>query len=284
MAQGLVQETLAEVKLPGVIAKRMRRHYNPGTRVSACLPDHMLLWRITPVKIGVKTAYQRSAAVCLGQLMLVPAKTTTEVIAPEYEEDVDSISLEMQPSWLNKTVEAGEGWLTRDPDFLFNFRNKDIEVALRRIAAEMSQPGPCTKLLIEACSLAVAANLFRSITNRASKADYQGSDYDTHRIKYVKDIVLDHPQCLPDISQIAESLAITPAHLGSIFKNKTGKTLYAYIQEIRIERAKSLLRDVKLPLKRVAHQLGYCSPSAFSSAFRLATGATPREYRFMHFS
>ena len=284
MAQGLVQETLAEVTLPGVVARRERRHYEPGTRASAYLSDHMLLWRIAPLKIRVKTSYERSEAVSLGQLLLLPAETNSEAVASDTQEDVDSLSLFMNPDWLNGVMEAEDGWLTRDPEILYNFRNKDIEAALRRIAAEMAEPGPCSRLLIESCALSVAANLFRSVTARPDKVDYNGSAYDAQRIRYVKDIVHGHPQCLPDISEIAESLAITPAHLGSIFRNKTGKTLYAYIQEVRIERAKTLLQDVKLPLKRVAYDLGYCSPSAFSSAFRLATGSTPREYRFLHFS
>lgn len=284
MARGMVSEILAEFSTPGIVARRIKYHYEPLATASACPSEHMLHGRVIRRKTGVRTSYRKSAALSLGYANLVPAQVDTEAFASEVAEDVDSLSLEIKRDWLNGTVEAAEGWLGGEPDLWANLGNPDIEAALHKIAVEITRPGPCSRLLIESCSLSIAVELYRTLSVRPKELGFDCMDLEERRVRYIKDFVLSHPRCAPDLSEIAESLAITPAHLRSLFKSRTGKTLFTYVQEIRIERAKCLLEDLKRPLKQIAYELGYYSPSAFSSAFRLATGVTPREYRFMRFS
>ena len=64
-----------------------------------------------------------------------------------------------------------------------------------------------------------------------------------------------------------------------VYKKCTGRNLFTFMEAVRTDRARGLLADHVLPLKLIAHQLGFSTPSAFSSAFRRETGLTPREYR-----
>lgn len=61
--------------------------------------------------------------------------------------------------------------------------------------------------------------------------------------------------------------------------SSTGQTLHDFMEDVRVARAKSLLTDTNLPLKVISYRLGFCHPSAFSFAFRKATGEAAREYR-----
>ena len=61
------------------------------------------------------------------------------------------------------------------------------------------------------------------------------------------------------------------------FKALVGKTIHEYQQEIRISRAKILLREQGKTVTEVANTLGYSSISHFSTAFKRVTGLKPCE-------
>lgn len=84
------------------------------------------------------------------------------------------------------------------------------------------------------------------------------------------------------ISAIAELCGISTSHMRRLFKETTGMSLGSYVEMVRIIRAKSLLGEGRLPLKQIAYELGFANPSAFSAAFRRATGATPKAYRLAY--
>lgn len=83
------------------------------------------------------------------------------------------------------------------------------------------------------------------------------------------------------IAEIAGLCGVSESHFRRTFKLSTGMSFTAYVEKVRLERAKILLADPRLPLKVVAHRLGFRHPSAFSNAFRKATGVTPRAFRQM---
>lgn len=67
-------------------------------------------------------------------------------------------------------------------------------------------------------------------------------------------------------------------YLCAFFKKNTGKTLNEYITEIRMEKAKELLKDCKLKLYEVANCLGYTDANYFSTLFKRYTGCTPTKF------
>jgi AraC family transcriptional regulator len=63
------------------------------------------------------------------------------------------------------------------------------------------------------------------------------------------------------------------------FKRATGASPHRYVLDMRIARAKELLRDPTLPITDIAMQTGFASPSHFSVTFRRIANVTPREFR-----
>ena len=55
--------------------------------------------------------------------------------------------------------------------------------------------------------------------------------------------------------------------------------MFAYLTRLRVQRAKELLRDTKLPLYEVASRVGYESDLAFTKTFKKHAGVTPTRYR-----
>ncbi len=63
------------------------------------------------------------------------------------------------------------------------------------------------------------------------------------------------------------------------FKAATGYTPNAYVQNLRIEKARGLLERTRIPVNEVGWNVGYGDPSAFSRLFKAITGLSAGEYR-----
>ena len=63
------------------------------------------------------------------------------------------------------------------------------------------------------------------------------------------------------------------------FRDKTGKTWLAYLNERRIEHAKTLLRDTESKVTSIAFQSGFEELSTFYRTFNRLTGMRPLDYR-----
>lgn len=64
-----------------------------------------------------------------------------------------------------------------------------------------------------------------------------------------------------------------------IVQNATGKNFKDVIRDMKMERAKMLLRDTTLPVERIAMECGYENASSFTRIFKQTVGVSPRAYR-----
>lgn len=52
-----------------------------------------------------------------------------------------------------------------------------------------------------------------------------------------------------------------------------------HVEQVRVQKAKTLLTETALPLKEISFRLGFPNQSGFSIAFRRCTGETPAKFR-----
>ncbi|WP_256759736.1 response regulator [Cohnella sp. WQ 127256] len=78
---------------------------------------------------------------------------------------------------------------------------------------------------------------------------------------------------------IADNTYLSQNYMCALFKKETGKTINEYITELRLERAKELLKDRHVKLYEIALSIGITDPNYFSSMFKKSTGYTPSQYR-----
>ncbi len=83
----------------------------------------------------------------------------------------------------------------------------------------------------------------------------------------------------PDLDEVAATFHVSRRHLTRLFAQHTGLSLLAYVQGLRIERAKRLLRHTRLSVLEIAHSLGLDSPSHLAVLFRRETGLSPDAWR-----
>jgi two-component system response regulator YesN len=95
-------------------------------------------------------------------------------------------------------------------------------------------------------------------------------------IKHIIDVQYPNIQ---NIEQIVTPLYISPSHANFIFKQATGKTIFEYLVNRRIEVARQMLSDPYCRVYEVSEKVGYMSKSYFTSVFKDHTGQTPKQYR-----
>lgn len=81
------------------------------------------------------------------------------------------------------------------------------------------------------------------------------------------------------VADFAQKLGITPTHLTRVCREVTGKTASNLLHERVIAEARRMLEDTEIPIRQIAHDLGFGSAAYFTRAFGQRTGVTPSTAR-----
>lgn len=81
------------------------------------------------------------------------------------------------------------------------------------------------------------------------------------------------------LEALAERVHLSASYLSKLFKKEVGQNISSYIQFVRIERAKVLLRTTNKKTYEIAEAVGICDPVYFSKIFKKTTGKKPKEFR-----
>jgi AraC-like DNA-binding protein len=78
---------------------------------------------------------------------------------------------------------------------------------------------------------------------------------------------------------LAEKCGFNPSYFSRLFKNKTGYTVFEYINKIRIEKACMLLKRTNMSVIEIAYSTGYNNISFFNRYFRKLMNMSPKQYK-----
>ncbi|QLL08368.1 helix-turn-helix transcriptional regulator [Mycobacterium vicinigordonae] len=81
------------------------------------------------------------------------------------------------------------------------------------------------------------------------------------------------------LRDVASEVGMTPGHLTTVVRRRTGRTVQDWIIERRMAQARDLLASTDLPVGEVARRVGICDPGYFSRLFSRTHRATPRQWR-----
>lgn len=99
---------------------------------------------------------------------------------------------------------------------------------------------------------------------------------DADRIYQAKEILLEHLDNPPSLLGLARQVGLNDCTLKRGFKQIFGTTVFGYLHQHRMEKARSLILENQHPITAIAQTVGYTNLSAFSSAFRKQYGISPR--------
>ena len=77
----------------------------------------------------------------------------------------------------------------------------------------------------------------------------------------------------------AAHVNISRNHLSTLFGQKTGQTFMKYLTDVRMDKARELLRFTNKKSSEICEEVGYRDPHYFSYIFKKNNGCTPMQYR-----
>lgn len=99
------------------------------------------------------------------------------------------------------------------------------------------------------------------------------------RLRRIEDYVDQHIASDIRIAHLAELVGLSEGHFHRAFRETTGKTPLAYINEMRIQRAMHILANEIAPITDVALRVGFPNASHFTRTFRRYAGVNPSYFR-----
>lgn len=110
--------------------------------------------------------------------------------------------------------------------------------------------------------------------------DSRPNDQHMHLIRQAK-VYMEQQYANPELSlnDVAAQANLSPSHFSVVFSQEMHQTFKECLTEIRITKAKELLRMTMLRSAEIAYQVGYNDPHYFSSVFKKHTGLSPLEFR-----
>lgn len=81
------------------------------------------------------------------------------------------------------------------------------------------------------------------------------------------------------LSDVSTYLNVSKCYFCSLFKSETGKTFTQFLNEVRVERSKELLKQKEISMLNIALSVGFNTQNYYNIIFKKITSKTPSQYR-----
>ena len=81
------------------------------------------------------------------------------------------------------------------------------------------------------------------------------------------------------LKQVADQIGISSSYLSELFSDYNNDNFVEYLTNVRIEKAKEILKDPIVKVYEVGYMVGYEDPAYFSRVFKKTTGVSPAKFQ-----
>lgn len=129
---------------------------------------------------------------------------------------------------------------------------------------------------LEATVVYIKELLTKVMQVRDARTTEHNSDVVENAKKYISENYHDEELTL---NTVAHEVNVSPNHLSAMFSQKTGQTFVKYLTDVRMHRAKELLKCTSKRSNEICEEVGYRDPHYFSHLFKKNVGCSPIQYR-----
>ncbi len=109
------------------------------------------------------------------------------------------------------------------------------------------------------------------------------NQYNNKSIKLIlrraMDYIQEHYNEQVTLNEVADSVYVSTCYISRMFKKELGRNFVDYLNGIRMEKARELLREPRYKTYEVAEKVGIPDAHYFSRLFKKVVGLTPTEFR-----
>jgi len=111
--------------------------------------------------------------------------------------------------------------------------------------------------------------------NQSLQTDVVGKNLDKI-LKYIETNFSDQNL---NLEMASDQIGLSPSYISALLKNEKNTTFVKYVTQLRMEKAKELLKKQSLKIIEVAEMVGYYEPYYFSHYFKKYEGKSPKEFK-----
>jgi AraC-like DNA-binding protein len=175
--------------------------------------------------------------------------------------------------------EAESGFKLGHLDLLSDIQSERLVYLGRAIFREATRPGFASSLFAEAIGMEIALELARYDGACRPDDETRRIELTSERMRRLETYVRDHLAEKLSLSEVALELGMSVRHLSRAVRQAKGTSLHRWISDCRLAEAHRLLADTDLPIQDIALRCAFENTCVFSTAFLVASGWSPSEFR-----
>lgn len=157
-------------------------------------------------------------------------------------------------------------------------RHRFLKTTLDQLSAEYQGAEPGAELIVNKLTEIVLVELIRISFGRGTHEGFVQALFD-RPIAAALGHLHGQPERSWTLGNLAREVGMSRSAFAKRFRELVGQPMFEYLTALRMQHARALLRDTRLPLFAVAERVGYTSDLAFAKTFKKTTGTTPTRYR-----
>lgn len=145
---------------------------------------------------------------------------------------------------------------------------------IRSVTGLMQQaPAGYPQLMAARCMEALALVRSRAMTFHATDREV------SRKVQQARYYLLEHSAESIDMEGLAKTLGLSYSRFRAMFKEHTGTAPHQYQLDIRMNKARELLRHSTLSITEISERVGFSTVYYFSRLFKKREGCSPKAYR-----
>jgi AraC-like DNA-binding protein len=148
-----------------------------------------------------------------------------------------------------------------------------------RLLDEQRRSGPTGRAMMTALMTQCVVLVFRRLCDEPDCPLPWLDALEDPRLAPAFAAMLDHPARSYSLESLAELAHMSRSAFAKEFTDRFGRTPMAFLRDVRLRRAASLLRETDLPVESIAARVGFSSRSHFSRSFHGRFGHSPTTFR-----
>lgn len=146
-----------------------------------------------------------------------------------------------------------------------------------RIQSEMREQQPGSRLMVRAHLQLILADLFRHYSTSTDISE--GRRHALERVRTALEFIDRHHCEHVALQDVSDLVRLSRTQFARIFRQATGQSFIAYLQQRRVEHAKELLASTDKSIAEISQEAGFGNQSYMGVVFRDVVQMSPKEYR-----
>jgi AraC-like DNA-binding protein/mannose-6-phosphate isomerase-like protein (cupin superfamily) len=154
-----------------------------------------------------------------------------------------------------------------------------IESEFQRLWAEEHNLNIGNQLMTKNILERILIEFIRRCGEKKGFVDQKSISFENHQINKTLTYIQHHFREQLTLEQVAKQAQLSPTYFSKCFSKATGISFQSYLQGLRLQFAKSLIKSSDLPITEISHASGFNTLTHFNRCFNQKYGKSPRMYR-----